>query len=178
MDLRPYVDNLRKELMVVAEAGGEEFRELAERILSPLDSAARLVLLDALSAAADEMTRDIAPVSVEVRLRGTDPGFVVTSPLAGRPLEDEPCENGLVNTANDSPSSAARVSAAPNNEGTTARINFRPPEQLKVRIEEAAGQEGLSVNAWLVRVVAATLDGRQSERRTVRSEQHYVGWVR
>jgi len=37
-------------------------------------------LLDGLSAAADEITRELAPGSVEVRLRGRDPNFVVTTP--------------------------------------------------------------------------------------------------
>lgn len=35
MDLTPYVDNLRRELAVAAEAGGEEARELAERLTAP-----------------------------------------------------------------------------------------------------------------------------------------------
>ncbi|MFV2083259.1 hypothetical protein [Micromonospora sp. LOL_021] len=38
-----------------------------------------MTLLDALSAAADEITRDLAPGSVELRLRGRDPHFVVTA---------------------------------------------------------------------------------------------------
>ena len=40
----------------------------------------RLALLEALSAAADEITRELAPGAVEVRLRGSDPDFVVTLP--------------------------------------------------------------------------------------------------
>src|SRR5882672_3270640 len=80
MNLTPYVDNLRRELAVAAEAGGEDARALAERLTASLESAARLSLLEALSAAADEITRDLAPGSVEVRLRGRDPEFVVTPP--------------------------------------------------------------------------------------------------
>ena len=41
-----------------------------------------MTLLEALSAAADEISRDLAPGSVELRLRGRDPNFVVTSPPA------------------------------------------------------------------------------------------------
>lgn len=79
MDLTPYVDTLRRELAVAAEAGGEDARELAER-LTALESAARLTLLNVLSAAMDEITRELAPGSVDVRLRGLDPDFVVTPP--------------------------------------------------------------------------------------------------
>src|SRR6187455_2408453 len=82
MDLSPYVDGIRRELSVAAEAGGEDARALAERLTAPLESAVRLALLEALSAAADEITRDLAPGSVEVRLRGRDPDFVVTPPPA------------------------------------------------------------------------------------------------
>jgi len=80
MDLTQYVSKLSAELAVAAEAGGEDARALAERLIAPLDSAVRLTLLEALSSAADEITRDLAPGSVELRLRGREPSFVVTPP--------------------------------------------------------------------------------------------------
>ncbi|MFI5100819.1 MAG: hypothetical protein ACHQE5_09960, partial [Actinomycetes bacterium] len=64
MDLTPYVESLREELAVAAEAGGDEARALAERLTAPLESAARLALLEALSEAAGEITRELAPGSV------------------------------------------------------------------------------------------------------------------
>ena len=69
MDLTPYVSNLRHELAVAADAGGDDARALAERLTAPLESAVRLVLLDALSTAAAEITRDLAPGSVDLFLR-------------------------------------------------------------------------------------------------------------
>ena len=86
MDLTTYVNNLGREFATLAEAGGEEARALVERLTGSLESAIRMTLLDALSAAADEITRDLAPGSVELRLRGRDPNFVVTPPPA-EPLE-------------------------------------------------------------------------------------------
>src|SRR5215471_773707 len=88
MDLTPYVSNLRHELAVAADAGGDDARALAERLTAPLESAVRLVLLDALSAAAAEITRDLAPGSVDLRLRGREPSFVVTPPPAEHPFEE------------------------------------------------------------------------------------------
>src|SRR5215475_5122815 len=91
MDLTSYVSNLGREFATLAEAGGEEARALVERLTGPLESAIRMTLLDALSAAADEITRDLAPGSVELRLRGRDPNFVVTTPPAepvGRPAAE------------------------------------------------------------------------------------------
>ena len=80
MDLTPYVNNLGREFATLAEAGGDEARALVERLTGSLESAIRMTLLDALSAAADEISRDLAPGSVELRLRGRDPSFVVTRP--------------------------------------------------------------------------------------------------
>jgi len=167
MELTPYVENLRRELAVAADAGGEDARALAERLSAPLESAVRLMLLDALSAAADEITRELAPGSVELRLRAGQPDFVVTpTPTSA----DEPVE----------PPPDAPTPAPPDgDEGTTARINLRLPEQLKAGIEQAAGRERLSVNAWLVRVAAAALahDDRRPRQRGGRIGQAYTGWV-
>ena len=76
-NLTPYVETLRRDLAVAAEAGGEDARALAERLTAPLEASIRLMLLDALSAAADDITRELAPGSVELRLRGGEPEFVV-----------------------------------------------------------------------------------------------------
>ena len=77
MDLTSYVSNLGREFATLAEAGGDEARALVERLTGSLESAIRMTLLDALSAAADEITRDLAPGSVELRLRGGAAGMTV-----------------------------------------------------------------------------------------------------
>ncbi|MEW2619847.1 toxin-antitoxin system HicB family antitoxin [Streptomyces sp. NPDC048106] len=169
MDLTPYVDTLRRELSVAAEAGGDEARELAERLTAPLESAARLTMLHVLSAAMDEITRELAPGSVDVRLRGLDPDFVVTLPDAGGPVA-APVEPVAVPHA-----------PADSDESGTARVNLRLPAQLKTRAEEAASREGLSVNAWLVRAVSAAVDGGGRPRPAEKTQtfgQSFTGWVR
>src|ERR1700732_5074623 len=88
MDLRQYIDNIHSQLAVAAEAGGEEARALAERLVAPLDAAIRLTLQDVLSAAAEEITCELAPGSVELRLRGRDPEFVVTPPPVDPSIDD------------------------------------------------------------------------------------------
>src|SRR4051812_43737750 len=171
MDLRRYVDDLLRQLHLAADQGGEEARALVDRLAPPLESAARLVLLEVLSAAAAEITQELAPGSVEVRLRGLDPEFVVTSP----PEE-----------ATSDPASAAATAARPGlaegDEETTARITLRLPEHLKARIEGAAGAERLSVNAWLVRALAAATEpydrGRRPPRRRPGSGESLTGWAR
>src|SRR5258705_12814067 len=169
MDLTPYVENLRRELAVAADAGGEDARALAERLTAPLESAIRLMLLDALSAAADEITLELAPGSVELRLRAGEPDFVVTpAPV------DEP----------DGPTAEEQPLLAPpeGDEGATARINLPLPEQLKAGVEQAASRQRLAVNAWLIRVAAAALahddPDRRPRQRAGRIGQAYTGWVR
>src|SRR5690242_17622284 len=117
MELTSYVARLREELAGAAELGGADARALADRLTAPMESAFRLALLDALSAAADEITRDLAPGSVELRLRGGSPGFVVTPPAA-EPATFEPAEP------------ARPEPAEPADDGAVSRINFRLPDQL------------------------------------------------
>lgn len=170
MDLTPFVDSLRRELAVAADTGGDDGVAVAERLTAPLAAATRLILLDALSAAADEITRDLAPGSVHVRLRGLDPDFVVTPPASDRSFEDA-TESSVGHATGDGGAL----------EAVTSRINLRLPEPLKLRVEEAASRESLSVNAWLVRAVAATLEPNGRDRRSTRrgtwAGQHYTGWV-
>jgi hypothetical protein len=168
MDLTPYVEQLRRELVASAEVGGDEARALAERLTAPLESSLRLALLSALSTAAEEITSQLAPGAVDVRLRGGDLGFVVTAPPAPEQVhESEPAP--------------APPSAAEAEEGATARITLRVPEQLKSRIEDAAAREGFSVNTWLTRAVTRGLEpgeGGSADKRRKWSGQHYSGWVR
>ena len=163
MNLDSYVENLRQQLLLAADGGGEDARALAERLLPPLDSATRLVLLEAISAAADEITTDLAPGSVEVRLRGLNPSFVVTAP---------PVEEAFDRSLPTPP--AGRIDAE---DGGTSRINLRLPDALKSRAEEAAGREGLSLNAWLVRAATAALES-EDRRPGPRGSRHFTGWVR
>ncbi|MFG2500171.1 hypothetical protein ACGFSB_18415 [Streptomyces sp. NPDC048441] len=183
MDLTPYVDTLRRELAVAAEAGGDEARELAERLTAPLESATRLTMLNVLSAAMDEITLELAPGSVDVRLRGLDPDFVVTLP----PTDDgatEPTTPGPAHAHAFAPAFAEPLkpqTPADGDEGGTARVNLRLPAHLKTRAEEAASREGLSVNAWLVRAVSAAVDGGTRPRTPEKTQtigQNFTGWVR
>ena len=163
MDLTPYVDTLRRDLASAAGAGGDDARALAERLAAPLESSARLILLDALSEAAGEITRELAPGSVDVRLRGRDPEFVVNAPPADIAADEAPGRGGLRSAlagAIEVTMGVRPPASSPDDvdDGGTSRVTLRLPEHLKPRVDEAAGRAGLSVNAWLVRAVAAALD--------------------
>jgi hypothetical protein len=173
MDLTPYVDKLRDELAVAAEAGGDEARALAERLTAPLESAIRLALLEALSAAADEITRELAPGSVDLRLRGRDPQFVVSVMPGGTTTAAPPPSTAPAAAPVDDTLSAGAASA---------RINLRLPDDLKARVEAAAGRGHVSVNTWLVRAAATALESDQHQRTATTHAadggQRFTGWVR
>ena len=172
MELTRYVDDLQNRLATAAEAGGQDSRELAQRLLAPLDAAVRLVLLDALSFATGEISAELSPGSVDLRLRGGEPEFVVSLPEASSAPDE---------------AAATRTAAGPglspvveSDEGATTRTTLRLPDQLKAQVEVAAARDGISVNSWLVRAVSAALE--QTPARTTATPQRggnrVTGWVR
>jgi len=162
MELGQYIGDLQRQLADAADNGTDDTRAVAERLAAGLDSAARLVLLDVLSAAVGEITRDLAPGSVDLRLRGREVEFVVSQP----PVESD---------ADDAPAASVDLDDA-----STSRTTLRLPDTLKARVDEAAAADGLSVNTWLVRAVAAAVEPRQrrSAKRTLRTGDNFAGWAR
>jgi len=138
MNTTRFVDALRTDLEAAAAVGGPELVEATGRLSAALDSAMRLALLDAMSEAALDITRQLAAGRIEVR-------------LVGRDVE-------LTYVADAPPAPAAE-------EDASARITLRLPERLKTDAEAAADREGVSTNAWLVRAVAAALAQRSTGRR-------------
>jgi hypothetical protein len=161
MELGPYVSDLQRQLVDAAENGTDDTRAVAERLAAGLDAATRLVLLDALSAAVGEITRDLAPGSVDLRLRGREIEFVVTHSALESDTDDLPATVDL-------------------DDASTSRTTLRLPDALKARVDEAAAADGLSVNTWLVRAIAAALQPKQrrSAQRTLRTGDNFAGWAR
>ncbi len=164
VDLQPYIDTVRHELKVAASAAGAEAQDLAERLSAPLESALRLSLLEALSAAAEEITGELAPGSVELRLRGRDPEFVVSAP-PDEPAFDDADEKSFVAQFDD--------------DGATWRVTLRLPEGLRAAVEAAARRDGASLNSWLVRAAATQAAGDPISGRSAHRNAHRLtGWAR
>jgi hypothetical protein len=144
MDLSEYAESLRRELTSITRFAGEDISRAAEMISETLDSSVRLALLDVLSAAADEITAGLDGATIDVRLTGTQPEFVVN----------------VAHGTNEGPDSAE-----PGDEAGSSRVTIRLSESLKTRVEAAAMAAGLSVNAWLVRAVSRALDAQSSGTR-------------
>ena len=123
----------------------------------------------------------MAPGSVELRLRGRDPEFVVRQPagFSAGPIGGGADEAGAAEGL--APATGAGT-ATETGEGGPARVNLRMPDQLKARAEQAAAGERVSLNTWLVKAVTAALERAASPRRDDSAppsrRQRHVGWAR
>jgi hypothetical protein len=139
MDLSEYAESLRRELTSITKFANADIARAAEMISETLDSSVRLALLDVLSAAAEEITASLDGATIDVRLTGTQPEFVVNVPPG---VDDADYEPG----------------ADSGDEAGSARVTLRLSESLKARVETAAVNAGVSVNAWLVRAISRSLE--------------------
>jgi hypothetical protein len=147
MDITPFVESLRRDLLAAAEAAGPEAQATAERLTYALDPAARLAMMEAISQAAAEITAEMPSGGVDVRLDGRELAFVVDAPV-GPPASPAP------------PAPAAPPAGEDDEDGSIARITLRVPESVKTKAEEFAARSGHSLNTWLVNVLrAATREG-------------------
>jgi hypothetical protein len=130
-------------------------------------------MMDALSQAASEITNELKGTSVEVRLKGREPIFVVVGAgTEAPPAPDEPAEDDF-DFGDDE---------------TVARITLRLPESLKARAEEMAARRGQSLNTWLVNATRAAASitinvgssgfGPGAPGRNRSSSKRIQGWVR
>jgi predicted HicB family RNase H-like nuclease len=160
MDLTPYIESLQRDLAASAAPGGAEVTRAAELLTGAVEASARLCLLEALSEAAAEITTKLSTATVDVRLRGREADLTVTEIAA---VVAEPAPAPPIDTSS----------------GDLSRITLRLSESLKEQAERAAAAEGISVNAWLVRAVAAAVGGGRPQQPAgaSRSGRHVTGFA-
>ena len=130
MQMAQFLESLESDLDRIAAVGDDNVSQAATRVSQALRASAGMRLLDALGVAAVEISAQLPSGHVEVRMSGQDPNFVYVeeaeAPHAPPSADDE----------------------------ASARITLRLPEGLKASVEAAAGREGVSVNAWIVRALS------------------------
>ena len=136
MQITTYVEALREDLASLASLGDESMARAGERVAAALESSLRLRLLDVLAAAAEELSQQLPDGRAELRLVSGEPVLAF--------VPDERTPSPSVGLGDD----------------LQARISLRLPEALKARVDAAAAQEGISVNAWLVQAIARGLERR------------------
>jgi hypothetical protein len=153
MDLTPYLESVRAGVANASALADEQTQQVAGRLGTAIESSTRLALIQALSDAAGTISAELAPSSVELRMVGHDPEFVISVQAAeAEPtllLPPEPEPEGVTTEAEDEPA---------------ARITLRLPQSVKARVDEMASSEGISTNAWLIRAVMDALADRSGPR--------------
>jgi hypothetical protein len=135
MNLTIVLEGLQQDLQGLAELGDERSAQIAQRLGDALASNLRLKVFDLLSQAAVELSSKLPSGHIEVRLAGQEPELVFVDSSTGE-------------------------SAGMAGEELSARISLRLPESLKSAVERSADNEGISVNAWLVRAIARATESR------------------
>ncbi|MEV0683542.1 hypothetical protein AB0I35_06695 [Nocardia sp. NPDC050378] len=136
MDLNAHTARLREELLAAAALGDEKTQATAAALAAAVESSHRLVLLSALSELAAEISTELGDRTVHVRLDGTDVVADVRKNTSGDDAEPPTFEEMT---------------------GDISRVTLRLVEQLKSRAEEAAQQNGQSLNSWLSNAVTGAL---------------------
>lgn len=151
MNLSPYVDLVQRGLTTAAELADDHTRHVAERLGSAIEPATRMALLRALSDAAAQISAELAPASVGLRMEGADPEFVVSVP-------PEATDPERLTPPPEPPSTDEDEDLA---EEPLARVSLRLPASLKAKVDELAEADGISANAWLIRAVGDAIADRR-----------------
>ena len=154
MELSPYVESVRAGVVNASSLADEATQQVAARLGSAIESSTRLALIQALSDAAGTISAELAPSSVELRMVGNDPEFVVSLQTS----EAEPTL--LLPESERVGEDAAGTPTLEAEDEPVARITLRLPQSVKTRVDEVASSEGISTNAWLIRAVMDALAER------------------
>jgi hypothetical protein len=158
MDLSPYIESVRAGVANASSLADEQTQHIAERLGTAVESSTRLALIQALSDATGTISAELAPSSVELRMVGLDPEFVVT-------LQSGDAEPTLlIPEPGRDPEGTEEPSTSEAEDEPVSRITLRLPQSVKTRVDEMASSEGISTNAWLIRAVMDALSEHSGSR--------------
>lgn len=153
MELDKYTSALRADLLAAAALGDEHTRKTAEALGSAAQASARLMLLQALSDFADEISGRLDGHSVHLRLAGTEAVADVSRTSDNEsPGADDTTDQEDYPTMDDVT-------------GEMRRVTLRMVEHVKERAEEAASMNGVSLNSWLSQAVQGALRDQMRKDR-------------
>lgn len=145
MKLDKYTAALRADLLAAAALGDEHTRNTADALASAAQASARLMLLQALSDFAEEISDKLDDHAVHLRLAGNDAVAEVTSTSDASEPQDYPSMDDVT--------------------GEVRRVTLRMVEHVKERAEEAASMNGVSLNSWLSQAVQGALRDQMRKER-------------
>jgi hypothetical protein len=151
MEINEYADTVRDQLVASASLGDERTQQIAATLAGTVESAVRLAVVEAVSAAAGEINSALFKAS------GGQPFPAVTVHL----------DHEEIHVVVSHPPTEADEAPWSDDGEATARISLRLSESLKSDIEQAASSADVSVNTWLVRAAAAAAN---------QGSRHGQGW--
>jgi DNA-binding transcriptional LysR family regulator len=182
MDLSTYVTQLREDLASAAAAGDEQTQRTGALLGAAIEPAARLALMNALADLAAEVTEALGDRVVEVRLDGRDVRVAVSAPDDNSADEPER-ESAESPFAGFGPRGFAGFGGLGGEAGDISRVTLRLVEQIKNQAEQAAANQGMSLNSWVAQAVQGALAGHQHgksgrrEGRDGKDGKRVKGWV-
>ncbi len=145
MDLNPYIRNLREDLLAAAAIGDEEVRRAAALLGAAIEPAGRLAIMNALSDLAAEVTQALDHHVVEVKLDGRDLNVTVSR-------RDGDSAAGEAGAQQLHPEDLRRAMQEAG--GELSRTTVRLFNDLKSQAEQAASEQGVSLNTYISRAVS------------------------
>ena len=157
MELDRYTASLPADLLAAASLGDDHTRKTAEALANAAQASARLMLLEAMSEFADEISDRIDGYSVHLKLSGNEASADVI-----REAVDEAAER----SAGAIPSDGDEYPTMDDVTGEVRRVTLRMVEHVKERAEQAASMNGVSLNSWLSQAVQDALREQVRNNRT------------
>ncbi|NLE81277.1 MAG: toxin-antitoxin system HicB family antitoxin [Rhodococcus sp.] len=154
MELNKYTDRLTADISAAAALGDEKTQQTAHALASAMTPAVRLLLLSALTDFADEVSNTLGDKKISVRL-DHDQVVLDISDVLSATMDDSTGSRG--DATDDARAAFDDLS------GDVSRVTLRLVEQMKERAEEAASQNGVSLNSWVAQAVQGAL--REQMRR-------------
>jgi hypothetical protein len=188
MDLTPYTQNLRDDLITAASVGDDDARRAAAMLAGALEPAARLAIMNALADLAAEVTGALRDITVELKLDGRDVRVSVTEHAAPEPVghgaprgdylrKPDPRAAGA---DSDSPEDLKR--AVQDAGGELSRTTVRLFNELKSQAERAAADQGVSLNTYISRAVSdsvrSAVPTKNQRGRSGDSGRKVTGYIR
>lgn len=167
MDLTPYTQSLRDDLITAASVGDEDARRAAVMLAGAIEPAARLAIMTALSDLAAEVTGALRDTTVELKLDGRDVRVAVTEHVVPEPVGPRPDFLRKPSGADPAPDAAGPDGSDGSGEspedlkravqdasGELSRTTVRLFNELKSQAERAAAEQGVSLNTYISRAVS------------------------
>ncbi len=186
MDLTPYTQSLRDDLVTAASVGDQDARRAAAMLAGALEPAARLAIMNALSDMAAEVTGALRDITVELKLDGRDVRVAVTEHVTAEPVSpatpvtDYLRKHDSRSEAADSPEDLKR--AVQDAGGELSRTTVRLFNELKAQAERAAAEQGVSLNTYISRAVSdsvrSAVPTKNQRGRGGHAERNVTGYIR